>query len=405
MLTEYIPVSGVKSRKEICKMKKILAVLLALTTVFALCACGAAPTAAEAPAEVPAVKEPTPEEYAAWAEANGYVLNPEENGYAKLSPELATAATVSGVGGINYGCIDWSEDLQKAAVREWLKGGMIHADPAHAQDDSGYNYRNMMQMATSCNNIPNNTNLELVLDIDSLHLLGVSEAGTSKTIEFAENPNVCVAWSRQISVSEEEAGYNYYGSYGLSFYGTVKIYSAADLETEEGQNALLNLSDRYYVTGASFWMGYTKGIEDWTDEAAVREAKLAYIANSMASGALVAYEITPRRIVITCPAVLIMAPQYFNAVTYGTVQAGADKYGYDLGIRDEFFDQLIAYKAEWMADEANAKAMEEYYAGPMFQMLDGALADAGMETTNLQLAQNPNSVAGFKTQTSWIPAE
>lgn len=372
--------------------------------VFALCACGAAPAAAQAPAEVPADKEPTPEEYAAWAEANGYVLNPEENGYAKLSPELATAATVSGVGGINYGCIDWSEDLQKAAVREFLKGGMINADPAQAQDDSGYNYRNMMQMATSYNNVPNNTNLELVLDIDSLHLLGVSEAGTSKTIEFAENPNVCVAWSRQISVSEEEMGYNYYCSYGMSYYGQVKVYSSADLETEEGQNALLNLFDRYYVTGASFWMGYTKGIEDWTDEAAVREAKLTYITNTMASGSLVAYEIIPTRIVITCPVVILMAPVYMNALTYGTVQEGADKYGYELGIRDEFFDQMIAYKAEWMADEANAKAMEEYYSGPMYQQLDGALAAAGMEFTHLTLAQNPASVAGFKTQTTYTPA-
>lgn len=385
-------------------MKKILAMLLALTMVFALCACGAAPTAAEAPAEIPAVKEPTPEEYAAWAEANGYVLNPEENGYAKLSPELATAATVSGVGGINYGCIDWSEDLQKAAVREFLKGGMINADPAHAQDDSGYNYRNMMQMATSYNNVPNNTNLELVLDIDSLSLLGVSEAGTSKTIEFAENPNVCVAWSRQISVPEEEAGYNYYGSYGLSFYGTVKIYTSADLETEEGQNAAINVFDRYYITGPEFWGPYTKGIEDWTDEAAVREAKLAYVTNTLAAGSMVAYEIIPTRIVVTCPAILLMAPQRSNALMYGTVQEGADKYGYELGIRDEFFDQMIAYKAEWMADEANAKAMEEYYAGPMFQMLDGALAGAGMETTNLQLAQNPDSAAGFKTQTTYTPA-
>lgn len=385
-------------------MKKIIAMLLALVMVFALCACGetVAP-AVEAPAAVPVVKEPTAEEYAAWAEANGYVLNPEENGYAKLSPELATAATVSGVGGINYGVIDWTVDLQKAAVREWLKGGMINADPAHAQDDSGYNYRNMMQMATSYNNVPNNTNLELVLDIDSLSLLGVSEAGTSKTIEFAENPNVCVAWSRQISVPEEENGYNYYGSYGLSFYGTVKIYSAADLETEEGQDAMLNLFDRYYITGASFWTEYTKGIEDWSDAAAVREAKLAYIANSMAAGTLVAYEVIPSRIVITCPAVFIMAPRYFNALTYGTVQEGADKYGYELGIRDEFFDQLIAYKAEWMKDEANVKAMEEYYSSPIFQMLDSALAGAGMEGTNLQFAQNPDSVAGFKTQTTYMP--
>lgn len=382
-------------------MKKYVALLLTVVMLLSLCACGAAPAAS---AET-TVKEPTDEEYAAWAEAHGYVLNPEENGYTKLSPELATAATVSGVGGINYGCIDWSEDIQKAAVREWLKGGMIIADPEQAQDDSGYNYRNMMQLATSYNNVPNNTNLELVLDIDSLHLLGVSEAGTSKTIEFAENPNVCIAWSRQISVPEEEMGYNYYSSYGLSYYGEVKIYTTADLETEEGQDAVLNLFDRYYVTGASFWAGYTKAITDWTDEAAVREAKLAYVSNTLASGSLVAYEIVPTRIVITCPVVILMAPVYMNALTYGTVQEGDDKYGYDLGISDEFFDLLIEYKAEWLKDEANAKAMEEYYSGALYQQLDAALAAAGMEYTHLSLAQNPASVGGFKTQTSYIPAE
>lgn len=382
-------------------MKKYIALFLTFVMLFALCVCGGAPAASAEDA----AKKPTDEEYAAWAEEHGYVLNPEENGYMKLSPELATAATVSGVGGINYGCIDWSEDIQKAAVREWLKGGMINADPAQAQDDSGYNYRNMMQLATSYNNVPNNTNLELVLDIDSLHLLGVSEAGTSTTIEFAENPNVCVAWSRQISVPEEKMGYNYYSSYGLSYYGQVKIYTSADLETEEGQNAVLNLFDRYYVTGASFWPGYTKGVTGWNDKAAVREAKLAYITNALASGSMVAYEIIPTRIVITCPFVILMAPVHMNALEYGTVREGNDKYGYDLGISDEFFDMLIAYKAEWLKDKANVKALEEYYSATRYQQLDAAIAAVGMAFTHLTLAQNPASVAGFKTQTTYVPAE
>lgn len=382
-------------------MKKYIALLLTFVMLFALCACGAAPAASAEET----VKEPTDEEYAAWAEEHGYVLDPEENGYMKLSPELATAATVSGVGGINFGCIDWSEDLQKAAVREWLKGGVTNTDPAQAQDDSGYNYRNMMQLATSYNNVPNNTNLELVLDIDSLHLLGISEAGTSKTIEFAENPNVCVAWSRQISVPEEEMGYNYYSSYGLSYYGQVKIYTSADLETEEGQNAVLNLFDRYYVTGASFWAGYTKAITDWSDEAAVRVAKLAYITNTLASGSMVAYEIIPTRIVITCPFVILMAPVHMNALEYGTVREGDDKYGYDLGISDEFFDMLIAYKAEWLKDKANVKALEEYYSATRYQQLDAAIAAVGMDFTHVSLAENPASVAGFKTQTTYVPAE
>ena len=362
-------------------MKKFIALTLAMLMIFAL---GTTAFAAE----------PTEEEYAAWAEANGYV---------KLAPELATSATEA-KGGINYGIVEWDEELQKAAIREWLKGGTENVDPTYAQDESGYNYRNMMQMATSYNNIPNNTNLELVLDIDSMHLLGVSEAGTSKTLEFAANPNVCVAWSRQINEAEEANGYNYYGSYGLSYYGQVKVYSSEDLATEEGQNALINLFDRYYITGASFWGGYTKGITDWSDDAGVREAKLAYITNTLASGAMVAYEIIPSKVVITCPFVLVLVPAYLNGIKYATVQEGDDKYAYELGISDEFIDQMIAYKNEYLKDEANMKAAEEYYSGGMFAQLDPVAASMGMPS-HLEMCLNPDSVAGMRTQTTYVPAE
>lgn len=71
-------------------------------------------------------------------------------------------------------------------------------------------------MATVYGNMPNNTNLELVLDVDSLCLLGVSEAGTSKTLHFAHNPNVSISWCRQLRPHEEET-YNYYCSYGVKF--------------------------------------------------------------------------------------------------------------------------------------------------------------------------------------------
>ena len=46
------------------EMKKYIALLLTFVMLFALCACGAAPAASAEET----VKEPTDEEYAAWAE-------------------------------------------------------------------------------------------------------------------------------------------------------------------------------------------------------------------------------------------------------------------------------------------------------------------------------------------------
>ena len=71
-------------------------------------------------------------------------------------------------------------------MREFLKGGKYLGDAAWAQDETGYNYREMYQMATTHGDAPANTNLELVLDASSLHLLGTSEAGTGKTLDFAK---------------------------------------------------------------------------------------------------------------------------------------------------------------------------------------------------------------------------
>lgn len=360
--------------------KKLLAMLLAVVMVVALGSVAFADG------------EPTDEEMAAWAEANGYV---------KLAPDLATSATEAKQGGVNYGAIEWTPELQAAAVKEWLKGGTFLADAAYAQDDSGYNYRNMFQMATCYNNVPNNTNLELVLDVDSLALLGVSEAGTSKTLEFAVNPAVSVAWSKQLRVYEEEAGYNYYGSYGLTYNGNIKLYGPADLETEEGQNALINLFDKYYPTLSSTWQGYAAKFAGLTDEAEIRAAKLDYITAQVNGGAMVIYEVIPEKIIITCPFMLCMVPAYNNAAAYTTCVDG--NYGYALDIRSEFLDNVIAYKNEFLADEANKAAVEEYYGSATYQMLDSMATAYGM-STNLEIVLMPDNAAGIKTQTTWTPA-
>lgn len=319
--------------------------------------------------------------------------------------DLATSATESGVGGINYGAIDWSEDLQVAAIKEFLKGGKEIADPAFAQDDSGYNYRNMMQLATCYNDVPTCTNLELVLNTEKMSLCGVSEAGTGKTIEFQANPNVSVAWSKQLNEADEAAGYNYYSSYGLTYYGQVRVYTAEDLETEEGQDGIIRVFDTYYNTGKSFWAGYSKGFADAKDDAALREAKLAYATKTINGGAMVVYEIVPTKIVVTCPVVIMMAPQYFNGVTFTTPDKDG-KFAYDLNLSAEFLQSLVDYKAEFLKDEKNVKAVEEYYAGPMFAQMDGMIDTMMGENQphNVDYVKMDNNAAGLKTQFTYIPA-
>lgn len=342
----------------------------------------------------------------AWALSNGYVKAADYN--LVSDADAVSSATQNKMGGVNYGAIEWDADLQADAIREFLKGGKYLGDPAYAQDDTGYNYREMYQMATSTNNVPSNTNLEMVLDADTLHLVGVSEAGTGKTIEFQRNPHVSVSWCRQLRLENEEAGYNYYCSYGVQYNGVVKIYTAADLETPEGQDAIINLYDTYYPTLASTWMGYSAGFAEAADEAAVREAKLAYAEKNLSTGAMVVYEIIPESIVVTAPFLMNMIPQMANASTFTTVQDGADKYPYDLGISDAFMDKLVEYKASYISTPEGEAAVTDYYtSGPlsaMFTQLDAVCGQMGMPTS-LEAALSTDNAAGLKTQTTYIPEQ
>ena len=256
-------------------MKKLLSLLLMLALLLPVMACA----------------EMTEEELHAWALANGYV---------KAEVDALSSATTNKAGGVNFGPIEWTEELQVMAIKEFLKGGHYLGDANYAQDASGWNYREMYQMATVYGGMPNNPNLELVLDIDSLCLLGVSEAGTSKTLHFNYNPNVSISWCRQLRPHEEET-YNYYCSYGVQFDGVVRIFTPADLETEEGKAKLLNLFDKYYPTLATSWMGYAATFASLTDESEITAAKLAYIEKQLKGGAMVIYEVVPTRIIITAP--------------------------------------------------------------------------------------------------------
>ncbi|MDO4492703.1 MAG: hypothetical protein Q4C53_02315 [Clostridia bacterium] len=366
-------------------MKKIVALLLAVVLLVPACIGFAA--------------EMTEAELDAWALSHGYVKADVLTG---ATADAVTSATEKKAGGVNFGAIEWTPELQKTAIKEFLKGGYYLGDASFAQDETGWNYREMYQMATVYNNMPNNTNLELVLDADSMCLLGVSEAGTAKTLHFQKNPAVSVSWCRQLRPQEEEV-YNYYCSYGVQFDGVVRIFTPADLETEEGKAKLLNLFDKYYPTLATSWMGYAATFAGMTDAAEITAAKLGYIEKQLTGGAMVIYEVVPTRIVVTAPFLINMSPSMTNGYRFVTAQEGEKKYAYDLLLNESFLDALVAYKAEYIASEEGKAAVEAYYTTGMYPMLDGMCAQYGMPTS-LELALMPNTAAGLKTQTTWTPA-
>ena len=340
-----------------------------------------------------AMAEMTDAELHAWALANGYV---------KAEADVLSSATTNKAGGVNFGAIEWTPELQVMAIKEFLKGGHYLGDASYAQDESGWNYREMYQMATVYNNMPNNTNLELVLDIDSLALLGVSEAGTSKTLHFNYNPNVSISWCRQLRPHEEET-YNYYCSYGVQFDGVVRIFTPADMETEEGKAKLLNLFDKYYPTLATSWGGYAAAFAGLTDEAEITAAKLTYIDKQLKGGAMVIYEVVPTRIIITAPFLINMSPSMTNGVQFVNRMEGEKKYAYDLLLSESFLDALVDYKNAYLATEEGKAAVNAYYSTGMYPMLDGLCATYGAPTS-LQICMMPTTAAGLKTQTTWEPS-
>ena len=151
-------------------MKKTIAMLLSLLIALS---CTAAAFADDAAAEDPE----------AWAKANGYFKG--EDYYMQPGVDAVTSATESGVGGINFGDIDLSDELKKELILEYLKG-------------AENNYREMYQIATAYNNVPTIGSVEYVMDPADLSLFGSSESNTAKLNNMAVNPQVDLYWTRQI---------------------------------------------------------------------------------------------------------------------------------------------------------------------------------------------------------------
>ncbi len=207
----------------------------------------------------------------AWAAAAGY-----SKGGAVV--DTVTSATESGVGGINFGDVDLSDELKKELIVEYLKG-------------AEGNNREMYQIATCINNVPTIGSVEYVLDPEDMTLFGSSETNTAKLNNMNLNPAVDLYWTRQIragDVCSEQAPVlpSYFMSYGVQITGTYKPIRFAELSEEEKP---------IYVAKAHY---YFETLDTTAQLAAMdNDALYEYLCNSNMNF----YQIIPSRIVVTSP--------------------------------------------------------------------------------------------------------
>lgn len=343
-------------------MKKLFAALMALL-LLAGCASNActAPTDAE-------------------LEAQGWVKNPEENGYVKVeTTDTVSSATDEGKG-LTYGFMDQSDAMKQATVLEYLSG-------------LNGNYREMYQIATAVNNVPTVSSVEYVLDPSNFNLYGLSEAGTEKTLHFAENPNVSLYWTRQLRESEEAMGLTYFSSYGVQITGKVHIFTVDELDADPTE--LLHVFDTYYPTMPSTAMV-------WSTKT-TQEDKVAYIRQVMSMQ--VVYKIVPEKMVITQPYMLHLGGQYASCAIYTSKSENGYAYPSDF-LGSEFFDAVIEDKL----NNAEYKALvDQMY--PETEITDTMSEDekTAAATSNamraLLLGENTCGIKTQQTLTNFTPVE
>ena len=173
-------------------------------------------------------------------EAEGWVKNPEANGYIKMEDALTTASVA----------IDESQQLSQPEIRDlaldYLRGWPLKTDEV---GQTIYAYREMYQIATSYNNEPGLSSVESVLDPQTMKLYASSEKGTEKCVHIAKNPKVVLYWYKQIPEEEYIAYKNdYFNSYGVQIKGTAKLMDPA---SEEAQKAAALYLETLY--GAEGW--------------------------------------------------------------------------------------------------------------------------------------------------------
>jgi len=313
-------------------------------------------------------------------EAQGWVKNPEENGYVKVEiTDAFSSATAEGKG-LTFGFMEQSDAMKQAAVLEYLSG-------------LNGNYREMYQIATAVNNIPTVSSVEYVLDPSNFNLYGLSEKGTEKTMHFEQNPNVSLYWTRQLREAEEAMGLTYFSSYGVQITGKVHIFSAEELDADPTE--LLHLFDTYYPT-----MPTTAMV--WSTKT-THEDRVEYIRQVMS--AQVVYKIVPEKMVITQPYMLHMGGQYASCAVFTTKTENGYAYPSDF-LGKEFFDSVIEEK---LSNADYQALIDQMY--PETEITDSmseeekTAAQTSNATRALLLGENTCGIKTQQTLTNFTPVQ
>ena len=319
-------------------MKKLLVLVLCATTLLAS-ACSASTAGGEDWAKENGYIKAEDFDGAAWAEENGYIKAEDfdgaawaaENGYVKASAynintvDALTSATQTGEGGLNFGTVEWSDELKKEAIREYLKGD------ASALYEDGYNHRNMFSLATSYNNKPIIGSVEFAMTDDFAFVAG-SEANTEKLNAMQQNPYVSLYWTRQFRDSDGMPSYFY--SYGVEIQGTVAFFDwtkPVDQLTDE----IAKTRNYFKTMGPAYGKYYDPAAEGYMDDAA--------LVARMAASPTVYYQVIPYKIVITSPYVLFMMNQGGNFAVINTATGEWVPYPF---VSSELLSKMAATVAE-----------------------------------------------------------
>lgn len=271
------------------KSKKILKIASLVLLTSTLAACG---------------KEKVSEkEYKEWAEKNGYVLANDYN----INTDADTISGASQNKETTENQLSQAEikalvlDQLRGFILCWKKGNEV-VYPEYLEDvypytqnpeqiatlekegySPVYSYREMYQIATSYNNVPEISSVEYVIDTDTMKLYGSSEAGTAKVVEIVSNPNVSLYWTKQVAEEDYYANSSdtndYWRSYGVQIIGTARIIDPTVEATL--YNKVFNL-----------YMNTMRGAKSWDS---TPEATKTYLANYL-STLNIWYEISPTQI-------------------------------------------------------------------------------------------------------------
>lgn len=230
----------------------------------------------------PSLSEPT---------TNSEASKDSDNSSASSSSDgdIEAGATETGQGGLNFGDVDWSDDLKKEALDTYLSG-------------IGDNHRERRQIATLSNGKPQIASVEYYRDTNNHWFFGSSESVTGKVLDRKKDPDVALYWTRQLRAADRSRAPNYFTSYGVEIIGTANFYTTEQvnaLPTSEKASVIAIARGYYKSRGAQYKKFYDETAEGYRDDATF----VTYVFGSTTN---TPYIIKPTKIILTSPYLLFI---------------------------------------------------------------------------------------------------